>query len=278
VAGWTTPLAAVAGGAIAGLIIGAGQALTSSRRVQARQWIPRLSMGMSAGLFLGAAAVRLPHRPRRPCPDGRHSTASSSVPPRHLALPRRTAGAGSGQRPCRHCGPGLDSHHPGHDRRSISNSSSFGASGALVVTAITGLILLHAPHPARSTTASAPHRKGSLHEHGLHVIFGTGAIGLATFRRPPPARPHRPAGEPVRAGVRSRGRGSYRRERRRPRFAARAARGATVIYQTMNPPYHQWSAQFPALQAGVLAAAETTGARLVSMENVYMYGRPADTR
>jgi nucleoside-diphosphate-sugar epimerase len=33
--------------------------------------------------------------------------------------------------------------------------------------------------------------------------------------------------------------------------------------------------EFPALQAGVLAAAETYGARLVSMENVYMYGRPA---
>ena len=31
---------------------------------------------------------------------------------------------------------------------------------------------------------------------------------------------------------------------------------------------------FPTLQAGVLAAAEATGARLVSMENVYMYGRP----
>jgi nucleoside-diphosphate-sugar epimerase len=43
----------------------------------------------------------------------------------------------------------------------------------------------------------------------------------------------------------------------------------------MNPPYHQWSTQFPKLQSGVLAAAEAAGARLVSMENVYMYGRPA---
>jgi nucleoside-diphosphate-sugar epimerase len=31
---------------------------------------------------------------------------------------------------------------------------------------------------------------------------------------------------------------------------------------------------FPALQASVLAAAQAAGARLVSMENVYMYGRP----
>jgi nucleoside-diphosphate-sugar epimerase len=53
------------------------------------------------------------------------------------------------------------------------------------------------------------------------------------------------------------------------------ARGAEVLYQTLNPPYPEWTAQFPLLQAGVLAAAEATGARLVSMENVYMYGRPA---
>jgi len=48
-----------------------------------------------------------------------------------------------------------------------------------------------------------------------------------------------------------------------------------VVYQTMNPPYERWVEEFPALQAGVLAAAETHEARLVSMENVYMYGRPA---
>ena len=50
-------LAALAGGAIAGLIIGAGQTLTSSGRLQARRWIPATVIGMSAGLFLGAAAV-----------------------------------------------------------------------------------------------------------------------------------------------------------------------------------------------------------------------------
>ena len=42
-----------------------------------------------------------------------------------------------------------------------------------------------------------------------------------------------------------------------------------------QPVVRRVDAQFPALQAGVLAAAEASGARLVSMENVYMYGRPA---
>ena len=58
------------------------------------------------------------------------------------------------------------------------------------------------------------------------------------------------------------------------RFAIEVARGARVVYQTMNPPYAQWPQLFPALQAGVVAAAQHSGARLVSMENVYMYGRP----
>ncbi|WP_143728172.1 hypothetical protein [Micromonospora cremea] len=47
-----------------------------------------------------------------------------------------------------------------------------------------------------------------------------------------------------------------------------------MLYQTLNPPYHEWTAQRPPLQAGVLAAAQATGARLLSMETVYMYGRP----
>jgi hypothetical protein len=50
--------------------------------------------------------------------------------------------------------------------------------------------------------------------------------------------------------------------------------GATVIYQTLNPPYSEWVQQFPAMQTSVLNAARARGARLVSMEKVYMYGRP----
>jgi nucleoside-diphosphate-sugar epimerase len=108
-----------------------------------------------------------------------------------------------------------------------------------------------------------------------HVIFGTGAIGLATFE-----------------ALRRRG-GSVRLVNRTgkaavpddvevvggdaadPAFTTAVAHGADVVYQTLNPPYHQWTTMFPALQNSVLAAAEATGARLVSMENVYLYGRPA---
>jgi nucleoside-diphosphate-sugar epimerase len=108
-----------------------------------------------------------------------------------------------------------------------------------------------------------------------HVIFGTGAIGLATFDA------LRRRGETARLVNRS---GHARvpedvevigGDARDPAFTTTVADGAQVIYQTLNPPYAEWTTQFPLLQAGVLAAAEATGARLVSMENVYMYGRPA---
>jgi nucleoside-diphosphate-sugar epimerase len=107
-----------------------------------------------------------------------------------------------------------------------------------------------------------------------HVIFGTGAIGLATYDA------LRRRGESVRLVNRS---GHARvpddvevigGDARDCAFTCAVAQGAAVLYQTLNPPYHQWTAQWPPLQAGVLAAAQATGARLVSMENVYMYGRP----
>ncbi len=110
---------------------------------------------------------------------------------------------------------------------------------------------------------------------GQHVVFGTGAIGLALLD----ALQSRDLD--VRLVNRS---GTVRvptdvevvaADASDPAQAMKAARGAAVVYQAMNPPYAQWSAKFPGLQAGVLAAAEASGARMVSMENVYMYGRPA---
>lgn len=50
-----------------------------------------------------------------------------------------------------------------------------------------------------------------------------------------------------------------------------ATKGARVIYQALNPPYHKWDEFFPGLQVGALAAARATGARYVSIENLYMY-------
>jgi len=108
-----------------------------------------------------------------------------------------------------------------------------------------------------------------------HVVFGTGAIGLATLdalrRRGETVRMVNRSGfAPVPDGVEVVG-----GDAADPAFTIAVARGAKVVYQTLNPPYERWAEQFPALQDGVLAAAEAAGARMVSMENVYMYGRAA---
>jgi nucleoside-diphosphate-sugar epimerase len=109
-------------------------------------------------------------------------------------------------------------------------------------------------------------------ENRLHVVFGTGQVGSALAAHLAdlgiPVRTvskHRPAAPPggadwLAADVTDR------------EAAADAAKGATVIYQCLNAPYTQWPELFPPLQRGVLAAAERTGALLVSLENLYGYG------
>ncbi len=57
-------------------------------------------------------------------------------------------------------------------------------------------------------------------------------------------------------------------------FAARVGAGASVVYDCMNPPYHRWPELLLAIGRGSLHAAETSGARLVALDCLYMYGRP----
>jgi len=52
-----SPLAALAGGLVTGAVIGAGQALCSSRRLPAPRWIIASALGMGFGLLLGATTV-----------------------------------------------------------------------------------------------------------------------------------------------------------------------------------------------------------------------------
>ncbi len=106
-----------------------------------------------------------------------------------------------------------------------------------------------------------------------HVVFGAGAVGMAVAE----ALAARGASVQVvnRSGLREPVAGvqSVTGDVSDPAFAASAARGARVVYQALNPPYHRWAQEFPGLQAAAIAAAQAAGARLVVMDNVYMYGR-----
>ncbi|HEX5656983.1 MAG TPA: NAD-dependent epimerase/dehydratase family protein, partial [Polyangiales bacterium] len=57
-------------------------------------------------------------------------------------------------------------------------------------------------------------------------------------------------------------------------FAERAGAGASVIYDCMNPTYDKWDEQLLPIARGSLHAAETSGAKLVALDCLYMYGRP----
>ena len=57
-----------------------------------------------------------------------------------------------------------------------------------------------------------------------------------------------------------------------PSQALDATRGAAVIYQAAQPAYHRWTADFPPMQAALLAAAEAHQAKFVMADNLYLYG------
>src|SRR5215212_136017 len=107
----------------------------------------------------------------------------------------------------------------------------------------------------------------------LHVVFGTGAVGMSVMD------------ELVQRGQR-RVRMVNRSGRARvphgvevvggdatdEAFTREASKGASVVYFALNPPYNKWPELFPGLQAGVLEGAASAGAKLIAMENLYMYG------
>ena len=83
-----SPIAALLGGATAGLVIGAGQVLASRRRLDPRWWVPATAIGMGLGLLLGAATVGY----RTSLPDLALMGALTGVvlgAAQTLALPRR---------------------------------------------------------------------------------------------------------------------------------------------------------------------------------------------
>jgi nucleoside-diphosphate-sugar epimerase len=59
-----------------------------------------------------------------------------------------------------------------------------------------------------------------------------------------------------------------------PAFRSRALRGASVVYDCMNPLYYQWPEFLLPLGAAVVQGAADAGARLVALDCLYMFGAP----
>lgn len=112
-------------------------------------------------------------------------------------------------------------------------------------------------------------------EDRLHVVFGFGQVGSALTAH------LAELGLPVRVVSRNRpselldGVDWRVADATNAEAATEASKGASVVYQCLNAPYTDWPERFPPLQRGVLAAAERTGALLVSLENIYGYGPTA---
>ena len=108
----------------------------------------------------------------------------------------------------------------------------------------------------------------------LHVVYGTGQVGTAVIELLVAQ------GKPVRVITRSGARKHLppqvemvRGDATDPSNARQVCEGATHVYNCTNPvDYHRWPEQFPPLQRGVLEGAAANGAKLIVMENLYMYG------
>jgi nucleoside-diphosphate-sugar epimerase len=55
-------------------------------------------------------------------------------------------------------------------------------------------------------------------------------------------------------------------------FTTSAAFSASAIFNCVNPPYHRWAQDWPPIHRSLLAAAESTGAVLAMMDNLYAFG------
>ena len=107
---------------------------------------------------------------------------------------------------------------------------------------------------------------------GTHVVFGTGPAGRAVadalLDQGTRVRMVNRSGTPVLTGVETIGGDATDLD-----FARDVAADADTVYFCLNAPnYHRWAEEFPPLQRAVLGAAKSADAKLVVLENLYMYG------
>ncbi len=109
-----------------------------------------------------------------------------------------------------------------------------------------------------------------------HVVFGTGPVGIAIaqalLRRNKEVtmvnRSGRLEGVFLKEAVRFLGCNLLDKAQ-----VLKVSEGATHIYHTANPLYHQWAEVLPSMQAHLIEAVLTNNAVLAVVENLYMYSK-----
>jgi nucleoside-diphosphate-sugar epimerase len=105
-----------------------------------------------------------------------------------------------------------------------------------------------------------------------HVVFGTGpagrAVAAALVDQNASVRMVNRSGTPALDGVET-----IPGDATDADFTREVVAGANTVYFCLNAPhYHRWAEEFPPLQRAVLGAAAAADAKLVVLENLYMYG------
>ena len=105
-----------------------------------------------------------------------------------------------------------------------------------------------------------------------HVVFGSGpagrAVAAALLDRCERVRMVNRSGSAVIAGVETVGGDATNLD-----FARNVTADAEIVYFCLNAPnYHRWADEFPPLQRAVVGGAQAADAKLVVLENLYMYG------
>jgi nucleoside-diphosphate-sugar epimerase len=106
----------------------------------------------------------------------------------------------------------------------------------------------------------------------LHVVFGTGPVGLAVMRE------LLAQGKRVRLVNRSGTAAvpesveAVKANAADPDSTRQVCWAATVVYNCVNAPYTDWAALLPPMHAAIIQGAAAANAKLVVAENLYMYG------
>jgi nucleoside-diphosphate-sugar epimerase len=106
----------------------------------------------------------------------------------------------------------------------------------------------------------------------LHVVLGAGQVGPLVAEMLV-ARGHRVrVARRTAAPSRTPGVETVAIDVRDADAVARAAEGAAVVYHCANPLYHEWPEKLLPMTRGIVDGAARAGARLVVLDNLYMYG------